>query len=570
MNRNHLITLLSLLFLYAFSFAQNEVYNNGALIHVQGGALVHVQGEVYNAGVLENEGEIELEGDWTNQGSYIADVSGLVEFLGDNPSTINGNMVGQNDFYRLQINKTSATSTDRTVDLSVDIDVDDQLMLSNGRIVTYTNLVYVTPSLPTAVVGHDDPGVGGITTSSDRYIQGSLKRSIAPSFEYDYPVGDAPIVEGGKDYQLAKFDIINTFGSNYITVRFEPSHIPAYPPITIMDCNTELCGSLSGVWATASNITKPQYNLSLYPRNYTEHGCTTPAPNRYSSIGSAVLTGFYGQGGIPCYQETSMSSGKHLYDPGYNGLLNHSIGFGNLDCGRDVFEPNQSSASAAPLPEVGVNQNARICEAGDEDWYSIVIDSDNNIALTLTGLVADGDLELYDSGLSLVTSSTNMGQADESVILNNATIGATYFVRVFGKNDDFDPEGYNMHIKRRDVPFTSIVKATASIDIKNPEDEEEEEEEDDTELSLPLEFSAILYPNPATAELNLDFIADKNGEANIRLSNMMGQTIRVWNQKVEEGSNHVEMDVSSLAEGMYFVTLLYGTQKKNFKVEIMK
>jgi hypothetical protein len=55
-----------------WAYAQNDFYNNGGSVYVQGGGLIHVNGEVVNdneaanVGRMYNSGTIQLTGNWTN------------------------------------------------------------------------------------------------------------------------------------------------------------------------------------------------------------------------------------------------------------------------------------------------------------------------------------------------------------------------------------------------------------------------------------------------------------------------------------------------------------------------
>lgn len=83
MNKNLLLILLTTTTSF-FSFSQKELYNNGALIYINGQSgtnkaynpsdmpTLYVNGEVVNAsGNLENAtGEIQVTGDFTNNATY--------------------------------------------------------------------------------------------------------------------------------------------------------------------------------------------------------------------------------------------------------------------------------------------------------------------------------------------------------------------------------------------------------------------------------------------------------------------------------------------------------------------
>lgn len=88
----HYFTVLFLLAGLGRMYAQNEFYNNGSSVTVQGGGLITVQGEVVNTnaganvGLISNSGLITFTGNWTNNstsGALVA-TTGTVEMTGAN------------------------------------------------------------------------------------------------------------------------------------------------------------------------------------------------------------------------------------------------------------------------------------------------------------------------------------------------------------------------------------------------------------------------------------------------------------------------------------------------------
>jgi len=124
------------------------------------------------------------------------------------------------------------------------------------------------------------------------------------------------------------------------------------------------------------------------------------------------------------------------------------------ECGRDVFEPNDTEALASPLPEIGILANAQICPAGDIDWYTFEVNSTKpNIALSLTGLEADFDIRIYNATGSLVGQALGLGNADEVLHLNGL-LPDTYYIEVRGKDSAFHyTDGYYLNINAHALPF---------------------------------------------------------------------------------------------------------------------
>ncbi|CCH95670.1 Similar to tr/Q3M5S2/Q3M5S2_ANAVT Peptidase S8 and S53 [Microcystis aeruginosa PCC 9432] len=63
------------------------------------------------------------------------------------------------------------------------------------------------------------------------------------------------------------------------------------------------------------------------------------------------------------------------------------------------------------------------------DYYSFSLANSSNFNLSLTGMTADGDVQLLNSGGSVIASSTNGGTASESI--TSQLSAGTYYIRVY-------------------------------------------------------------------------------------------------------------------------------------------
>lgn len=220
------------------SFSQT-FYNKGAMItitdptkadgNVATDATLYVRGVLTNTvngatvGVITNNGEIQITGDWVQDGSAQLLSTGDEVFLGGNGTPdatynkylqrITGNtanaFVGANyDFNNFIIQKPSRTVLNvSVVELNVNVEVNNLIKwTTNGVLRTdisghtnngslYPYYIYLKNGSATAMTGYSWTAVnqwlstGGAT---DKYIEGRLKRAVTQAATYDFPIGVAP------------------------------------------------------------------------------------------------------------------------------------------------------------------------------------------------------------------------------------------------------------------------------------------------------------------------------------------------------------------------------------------
>ena len=109
----------------------------------------------------------------------------------------------------------------------------------------------------------------------------------------------------------------------------------------------------------------------------------------------------------------------------------------------DIQEPNNTQATAGTII-AGTAYNALIATNTDNDYYKFTVAAGTNITVSLTTLPFDYDMQLLNSGGTVVGSSAAGGTTSESITLNNAAAG-TYTVRIFGYNGAFSATScYNL------------------------------------------------------------------------------------------------------------------------------
>ncbi len=197
---------------------------------------------------------LEVWGNIEQNGTFVAS-NGIVKILEDNSSLTATNPVV---FYNLQINKTLGSNT---FTLSNTIAVNNVLTLTKGLIVTGTNMVVVNNTSGASVTAH----------GFESYICGNLRRYVASTGLYDFPVGTSAF------YELANVFLNSSSGLGYIDAFFTNPHSTT---INIVPLGIYVNGSLLeelldyGFWTLTPNAGTYNYDITLTSRGHTNPGPT--------------------------------------------------------------------------------------------------------------------------------------------------------------------------------------------------------------------------------------------------------------------------------------------------------
>ena len=244
---------------------------------------------------------------------------------------------------------------------------------------------------------------------------------------------------------------------------------------------------------------------------------------------------------------TNCSSGSSTFSAGPNFTTQATI---STSC-TDAYETNNSQ-SAAKTISVNTNVSAVIGTSTDIDWFKFSNTSTaKNIRVTLSNLLADYDLRLYNSAGTLLYTSANGGNAIEQIKYNNAPVG-TYFIRVYGYNGAFNAS--TCYTLRADI---------ASTAFKQTEGAEELEE------MTQQEFMDV-FPNPSNGSYTYLIDSELLGNHNVTVTDSYGRI--VYQDKFNKNEQIVKntVELQSATEGIYFVSLENGTKKHIVKLMIVK
>jgi hypothetical protein len=140
---------------------------------------------------------LSIKGNVTNDGIITA-TNGLVDFRSSNAQAISGN--GTTTFYKLRLNNTNTLG----VSLSQDVNVANQLTFSNGMLTTGVNKLIITNTTVPTITGY----------TNVKFINGNLRHYIGNNTStYVFPIGD-----GMASANYKRADLVNSglTGINYI------------------------------------------------------------------------------------------------------------------------------------------------------------------------------------------------------------------------------------------------------------------------------------------------------------------------------------------------------------------
>jgi hypothetical protein len=215
----------------------------------------------------------------------------------------------------------------------------------------------------------------------------------------------------------------------------------------------------------------------------------------------------------------------------------------------DAFEPNNTYNRAKQIA-TGSVITALINPSGDLDWFKFSnTTSQKNVKVELYNLPADYDLQLCDKSGKVLVSSQNRGTTAETIIYNT-TKATSFTVRVSGYNGAWDQSNcYSLKVTLSSTAFPKDVEITpiaSSDDIAG----------------------MVIYPNPVSGKLNIDYTPGISGKVNISIYSVPGQLMLTKSFDAMEGKNTFRVDVSSLKKGIYFLELTCNGEKLFGKVMV--
>ena len=207
---------------------------------------------------------------------------------------------------------------------------------------------------------------------------------------------------------------------------------------------------------------------------------------------------------------------------------------------------NGTTAGAATIP-LNTDVKGLINVSGDNDYYKFIITTGGTITLSLTTLPANYQLAILNSSGTSLQSSTNSGTNNETI--NRTVTAGTYYARVYPRNNN-QWNATNCYTLRVQTGTASRNEGGAVVQYVSNK------------------FSVT--PNPAGYSVDLAFNAEDAGNAAISVANQTGSVVLSKMLTVTEGENIRKLDISNLANGIYFIKIQTGSVTQMAKLVIKK
>ena len=209
---------------------------------------------------------------------------------------------------------------------------------------------------------------------------------------------------------------------------------------------------------------------------------------------------------------------------------------------NDIYETNNTSRQARTIG-LGTTIPAMISSSADIDWFKITAPNNSNYTLqvALANLPADYDLYVYDKNLTLVGGSNNTGTSNEIVTYNSNARKATYYIKVIGKSGAYSTsQCYNLLAQVSNSTNSASSKSHPTNEVTDISDKE------------------LLYPNPASEFVYLNFNSVSEGPVNIQIVNSIGQLVKQRPVNASKGQNQFKIHVNDISPGIYIVRINKG------------
>jgi hypothetical protein len=209
---------------------------------------------------------------------------------------------------------------------------------------------------------------------------------------------------------------------------------------------------------------------------------------------------------------------------------------------NDIYESNETPEAAKTI-SVNTSIFAQINTSSDKDWFSFTTTASNpNVQITLTNLVVDFDIYLYDINGNYIGGSANGGSLSE-VINYSSSLASTYFIQVLGYVGNYNTQCYSLKASTSGSPFTRIGYFAETPSANN-------KKSDTPGLSF--------FPNPAKSGSEIIVKLNNDETQTIRILDMRG--LVVSEQKITASDGQALLNLSGIEVGVYVLDA--GTANK--------
>jgi hypothetical protein len=205
---------------------------------------------------------------------------------------------------------------------------------------------------------------------------------------------------------------------------------------------------------------------------------------------------------------------------------------------------NGTISGAATIP-LNTDVFGLIEVRGDDDHYKFIITTGGTITMSLSNLPADYQLALLSSSGSVLQTSATNGTGNE--VINRTVTAGTYYARVY-------PRKTNVYNASNCYTLRVQTGTASKFDPINVQEVN----------------TVSVSPNPAVDMINISFDATAGGKVIVSIIDQNGSVVVNKNLSAVTGKNTSQLDVSNLANGVYYIKLQTGSVVKMTKLVVGK
>lgn len=590
---SRVIILISFFFLETQLFGETTLFiNNNAVVYLRGVAsagipLLYVNGDLSNYdGNLTNDSSIlEITGNWTNSAISNGYTStGTERFSGNTnqqlSGTWDGTILNKNQLSNVEIEKNSVSGQYLSLLQNVHVNSNGSLKFtgnygiirtdinshgSNGN--AYPYYLYLQNPDATKFIGYSWTNVsnwgnnGGATT---KYVEGKLKRNVANTQQYQFPVGVSNTSLDGMEGVTVAFN--SSFSKTGLLAYIQPAAIPSYEndlitdgnklfydvggmPISgisnqFTDCNSGPDGTndlavidnaISHEWILYADAPTAPYNITVHPGSaldnltYVQMGsaCNSIFPKaKYLAKNGRIG----GDGAVGPTNDVAFPGVSGLYQqPTGNTLSSQNTWsrfrlFGVVNANNTVLPVELTSFTATPVN----NTYIRL------DWITA---SENNNKGFVIQRSTDGSM--FDSIGWVDGNGTTASIHNYSFNDVNVQRETLYYYRL--KQVDNSGQYHYSYVVAAKITLTSGLS--------------------DNNISAQIK----VFPNPFVTETILQISPYKTGQYYITVIDEQGKTMLQQSQKLWANEQYeVPVNSKEWASGMYILKIITDTDGTSF------
>lgn len=484
-----------------------------------------------NSGALDvtaSNYSLSVAGNWTNSGTFTCR-NGLVTMNGSSAQTLNSGGTG-NPFYNLTENNSStgvSLSTNTT-------QVNNLLTLTNGAMNLNHNTLIVNNNSSAAI------------TTTNGYVVSETYTDVLVGSDYQVQNSSLGFLQWniGTTNGIYSFPMATASGQSI--------------PFAVQNSSSSSIGNVSvATWPAPYNVVNSLTN-GPFPWTVTNlnHNNTDNSDNTVKRFWQLNKTG---AGQLDAMTFSCLST-EAMNNAGNTALTN--------------LVPQRWNP--ALYWEAPLTAGAAIIAIPGTDASSTVVNIPSLSPWTLTGNNVELPIHLLNFNAQYIPESKSVKVLWQTVteINNNyftidRTVDGFNFETIgnlngagnsnsllsYSFNDENPLKGISYYrLKQTDFNGNSTYSNLAPIAIN----------------SLGENYDTILksYPNPASTNINLSFLAANNENVEIQISDFTGRIIQQKNVFLNQGGNSIDLDVSDIPNGLYMVSVKSQTPSEILKLAV--